>query len=255
MASFQKDAFSTPFGRNVFLANTRFKTRPGGFTFDHTSIPAVTIDGFTGQKVLQPGVVLASITAGPNAGKVGPYQNAGAEEVQLVTPSGTISGGTYTLTVEGKTTAAIAFDANAATIQAALVTALVTNVTVTGGPLSSGVITLTFSDKPFGLDEVVSTVDVTNVTGSGHAAAVTTSVVGAVGATDGRSTLANIVGINNTFLPAQLMDRDVEVASIIEGTVVQTKCLMLNAAGVWIAVNDTVAAAMFAKKNMNILWT
>jgi hypothetical protein len=42
--------------------------------------------------------------------------------------------------------------------------------------------------------------------------------------TDGRQLAANIVGINNTFLPWQLMERDVEVAVVYEATVVQAWC-------------------------------
>jgi hypothetical protein len=45
-----------------------------------------------------------------------------------------------------------------------------------------------------------------------------------VGVTDGRQTAANIVGINDTFLPWQLMERDVEVAVVYEATVYQAWC-------------------------------
>lgn len=45
------------------------------------------------------------------------------------------------------------------------------------------------------------------------------------GATDGRQTGANIVGIVDTFLPWQLNERDVEVAVVYEAAVVQAWCL------------------------------
>lgn len=54
---------------------------------------------------------------------------------------------------------------------------------------------------------------------------------------EGRGTVAgatgvdNIVGINNTFLPWQLMERDVEVAVVYEATVVQAWCFERNAGG------------------------
>lgn len=45
-----------------------------------------------------------------------------------------------------------------------------------------------------------------------------------VSVTDGRQLVANIVGINDTFLPWQLVERDVEVAVVYEATVVQAWC-------------------------------
>jgi hypothetical protein len=42
--------------------------------------------------------------------------------------------------------------------------------------------------------------------------------------TDGRQLIANVVGINDTFLPWQLLERDVEVAVVYEATVVQAWC-------------------------------
>ncbi len=75
MPSFVKGGVNetTPFGRNEFLRSTKeFKTE--SYTFADATLPATTIDGHPGQKVLQPGTVLAKITAGPNAGKVGPFQ-------------------------------------------------------------------------------------------------------------------------------------------------------------------------------------
>jgi hypothetical protein len=62
---------------------------------------------------------------------------AAVNEVQTVTITGTPTGGTFTLTFDGETTAAIAFNANAAAVQTALLalTNLDTgDVTVTGGP-------------------------------------------------------------------------------------------------------------------------
>jgi hypothetical protein len=73
---------------------------------------------------------------------------SGTNAVQTVTTTGTPTGGTFTLTFEGRTTATIAFNATAAVVQAAL-EALPNigtgNVLGGGGPLPTGV-TLTFQN-------------------------------------------------------------------------------------------------------------
>lgn len=68
--------------------------------------------------------------------------------------------------------------------------------------------------------------------------------------TDGRQTLANIVGINDTFLPWQLMERDVEIAVVYEASVVQAWCFERNAAGARIALTNTTRDAMVAAANL-----
>jgi hypothetical protein len=73
-------------------------------------------------------------------------------------------------------------------------------------------------------------------------------------ATDGRQTLANIVGINGTFLPWQLLERDVEVAVVVEGRVVQAWCIELDASGAEIPLSNTTAAALVAQKSLSILF-
>lgn len=65
------------------------------------------------------------------------------------------------------------------------------------------------------------------------------------GATDGRETLANIVGLNDTFLPWQLLERDVEVAVTYEATVVQAWCFEY-VAGVAAALTNTTRDAIVA---------
>jgi hypothetical protein len=146
MSSFRKDPFRTPFGRNVFLRSTQ-DVKTLSATVAAATVPTVEIDGHPGQKVLQPGTVLAKITSGPNTGKVGPFQ---------------------------------------------------------------------------------------------------------AGVTDGRQTAANIVGINNTFLPWQLTERDVEVAVIYEASVVQANCIELNAGGTPIPCANATATAMVAQKSLDI---
>lgn len=147
MPDFRKDAFGTPFGKNVFLRSTQ-DVKTISYTVAKATVPAVTIDGHTGQKVLQPGTVMAKITAaGADQGKIGPFSAA---------------------------------------------------------------------------------------------------------ATDGRQTLANIVGINNTFLPWQLMERDVEVAVIYEASVVQANCIEMDGTDAPVALTNTTAAAMVGQKSLDI---
>lgn len=72
--------------------------------------------------------------------------SAGANEVQTITTTGTPTGGTFTLTFRGQTTAPIAYNASSATVQTALRalgTIGSTGVTCGGGPLPTGV-TVTF---------------------------------------------------------------------------------------------------------------
>lgn len=71
-------------------------------------------------------------------------------EVQTVTITGTPAGGTFTLSFKGYTTAAIAFNANAAAVQSALqaIGSIGTNgVTVTGGPGPGTPYVLTFANQ------------------------------------------------------------------------------------------------------------
>lgn len=73
-------------------------------------------------------------------------------------------------------------------------------------------------------------------------------------ATDGREAVANIVGINQTFLPWQLLEGDREVAYVYEASVVQANCIELDSGDLPIPLSDTTAAAMVAKKSLSILF-
>ena len=264
MPSFKINAFGTPFGRNVFLFSTR-GLKHKGYTVASETIPARIIDGHPGQKVLQPGTVMAKITSGPHTGKIGPFQAAGsaAAEVQRITPT-TVTAGTFKVKlfpgVAGEVeTSALAFNATNATVETAVRAALALSsdvtvaeyadsVTVTGGPLNSGFLAVTYLNDS-GADITPLSVDQTALTGT---VAITTTTAGVVGALDGRGTLANIVGINDTFLPWQLIERDVECAVLYEAAVVQANCIELDAAGAEIVLTNTTATEMFAKKGMNI---
>lgn len=78
----------------------------------------------------------AIVVADAGYSGAGPY-SAGTSEVQTVTITGSPTGGTFTLTFQGSTTAAIAYNATAAAVEAALQALpnlLPTDVAVTGGP-------------------------------------------------------------------------------------------------------------------------
>ena len=154
MASFTQNTFATPFGRNEFLRSTK-GVKTESRTLAMETIPVRTIDGNPGQKILQPGTVLARITSGANTGKVGPYQPGGspANEVQTLTPT-TVTAGTFKVSLFGgdAVTSALAFNASAATVQTAVRAALAESenlvaaeyadsITVTGSALSVGVMT------------------------------------------------------------------------------------------------------------------
>ncbi len=131
----------TPFGKNEFLRSTR-GILTESYTCASDSVPDVEIDG-NDERVLQTGVLMAKITSGDDAGKVGPYAND---------------------------------------------------------------------------------------------------------ATDGRETEANIVGLNLTFLPWQLKERDVEIAVAYACSANQERCFELDdSEGEWIELSDTGAAACQTK--------
>jgi len=72
-----------------------------------------------------------------------------------------------------------------------------------------------------------------------------------VDASDGRQTATNIVGINYTFLPWQLNERDVEISVVYEASVVQAWCVFYDtgdfaAGNTGTAVTNTVADLMKA---------
>jgi hypothetical protein len=72
------------------------------------------------------------------------------------------------------------------------------------------------------------------------------------GAVDGRQTLTNIVGLNDTFLPWQLLERDVEVAATYECTAVQGWCFERDAGGLRIVLTNTTADAMRGAKGLEV---
>lgn len=143
MSTFVKGGSTgTPFGRNEYLRSTKGR-KTESYTVAASTITAKTIDGVAGQKILQPGTVMAKITSGADTGKVGPFQGQAGTTI-----------------------------------------------------------------------------------------------------TDGRQLVANIVGLNNTFLPWQLMERDVEIAVDYECSAIQGWCKEYDNAGAELVLTNTTAAAM-----------
>lgn len=109
------------------------------------------------------------------------HKAAGTNEVQSVTITGGPTGGTFTLTFNAQTTAAIAFDATAAAVQSAL-QALSSvgagNVTTSGGPLPGTAVSVTFVGA-LGLQDVPQMTATSSLTGgTTPAVAIATSTAG-----------------------------------------------------------------------------
>lgn len=65
-------------------------------------------------------------------------------------------------------------------------------------------------------------------------------------ASDGRQTVANVVGVTDTFLPWELTERDAPIAVVYEATVVQAWCFEYDASDQPIALSNTTRDAIIA---------
>jgi hypothetical protein len=146
----------------------------------------ITIDGENAVSFSLTG----AYTKGNNAWGSGPYKilkstSGAVSEVQRVTITGTPTGGTFTLTYNGQTTAPIAHNATAANVQTAL-EALSNigsgDVVCAGGPLPGAFVSITFAGALANQDVPQMTVTGTFSGGTTPAAAVTTTTAGAPGA-------------------------------------------------------------------------
>lgn len=120
---------------------------------------------------------------------------AGVNEVDTITKTGTWSGGTFTLTFNAQTTAAIPYNADAGAIQDALVN--LSNiakyeVTVSGGPLYTTPIVIRLDGTLSGTQATGVTIDTTNVTGTTPGANVVRTSTG----------LSNLAGYRDIFVPS-----------------------------------------------------
>jgi hypothetical protein len=71
-------------------------------------------------------------------------------------------------------------------------------------------------------------------------------------ATDGRQTGANIVGLELTFLPWQLLERDVEVSVVKKAHCVQAWCFELTTGAARIALSNATADLLRSTKSLDI---
>lgn len=133
------------------------------------------------------------------AGTAGPVGTVGTAGVQTVTITGAPTGGSFTLTWNGQTTAAIVYNATAAQVQAAL-NALqgASSVTVTGGP---GPTTAWVATFPAYLPQVLMTATGSFTGGTTPAVTVTNTTPGV------QSTNPATASIPVTFLDAGYCDQ------------------------------------------------
>lgn len=123
------------------------------------------------------------------SGLYGPYGGRTSEVQQF--DLGAASAGTFTISFDGETTAAIAFNANAATVQAALEE--LSNVdpgdiVVTGGPLPGTPVVLTFGGQYTGKNVPEITIGGGGLTGA--TVTISTTTAGGSAVSDGRENLA-----------------------------------------------------------------
>lgn len=195
--------------------------KSGGVTIDWSKVTAAsaqtTLDDDTvieiGDKYLPFGTILAAVAIG---------------EVQTIDLSGgdDPTGGTFTITYDGKTTAALAYNASADDVEAALLALDSLNVGDVSVSKSNFVYTLTFRPELGNVAEV--TADGSSLTSGGTATiSIATGTAGSGGdyygpadedATDGRQTLTR----GRTFIVNQTIvnrnaEHDYSVAGVIEG--------------------------------------
>lgn len=105
-------------------------------------------------------------------------------EVQRLTPTGTIEGGTFTVTFDSEETDPIAWNATAAAIEAALeaLSNIGTGgVVCAGGPINSAFVSITFAGALSGLPQSEVTVDDALLTGTDPVITPTTTTAGVRG--------------------------------------------------------------------------
>ena len=152
-----------------------------------THYTASTTPWMQGRNVMKSGLPLGKVTA---SGLYAPYAGP-TSEVQTVTITGSPTGGTFTLTFSGQTTAAIAYNATAATVRAALEglsNIAPGDVVVTGN--AGGPYTVVFAGAYLSDDVAQMTATGSLTGGSSPAVAVTTSTAGGTAtASDGTQVL------------------------------------------------------------------
>ncbi|MDX3232880.1 hypothetical protein [Streptomyces sp. ME19-01-6] len=154
------------------------------------------------RNVIKSGIPLGKVTA---SGLYAPYAGP-TSEVQTVTVTGTPTGGTYTLTFSGQTTAGIPYNATAAQVKTALEALSnvdVGDVTVTGGPHPGTAVVVTFVGQYLGDDVSQMTASAAGLTGGTSPAVTvtTTTAGGAATASDGTEVLHGFLCTESLFTP------------------------------------------------------
>lgn len=155
-----------------------------------------------GRNVMKSGIPLGKVTA---SGLYAPYSGP-RSEVQTVTITGGPTGGSYTLTFSGQTTAAIPYNATAAQVKTALEALSnveVGDVAVSGGPHPGTAVVVTFGGQYLGEDVAQMTASGASLTGgtSPAVAVATTTAGGGASATDGTEVLAGFLVDAISFNP------------------------------------------------------
>lgn len=177
------------------------------------------------------GIPLGLISA---TGLYGPYAGL-TSEVQTVTITGTPTGGTFTLTYAGQTTAAIAYNATAAAVQSALVALSnigASDVVCTGGPLPGTAVTVTFDGALANADIAAMTASGASLTG-GSSPAVVIATPTAGGAEPSAGGLQTLVGFLFAAVNAPAATTtDVSGAMLVHGKVRESRLpVPVDAAG------------------------
>jgi hypothetical protein len=169
-------------------------------TIAETDRVAATITpGFAGRLSAAFALVTTAASTAARTASFGVFidQVPGTNEVQTLTITGTPTGGTFTLTYAGQTTATIAFNAAAAAVQSALEALsniAVGDVVCAGGALPGTPVTITFGGSLAGADVAQITAASGGLTGgTTPTATVTTTTPGTAG-TDGLSATATSGG-------------------------------------------------------------
>jgi hypothetical protein len=150
--------------------------------------------------------------AGASTPVIGKFA-AGTNEIQTISAVGTWSSGSWTLTFQGETTAALAWNISAANLVTAI--NLLPNVrsgdvTASGGTIDGTPIVVTFAQDYAGVDVPLMSADVTSIAGAGHAVTVVESTPGTYSADQGGLTSIYAVrfgldGFHGVAVPGKLI--------------------------------------------------
>jgi len=140
------------------------------------------------------------VDLGEKAGSSNPViaSYPGANEVQRITITGSPTGGTFTLTFRGQTTAGIAWNATAAAVVTAL-EALADvdpgDVAGSGGALPGTAVDITFQGRYAGINVGAMTANGAGLTGGTPAIAITTPTAGGGGAGSGQTGMTDLYAV------------------------------------------------------------